>query len=573
MILFKKIRWKNFLSTGNSFTELDLNSSPSTLIVGSNGAGKSTVLDALTFGLFNKPFRRINKPQLANSINEKDCLVEIEFDIGSKSFLIRRGIKPTIFEIYQNGKMFDQNASAADQQKHLEQNILKLNFKSFTQIVILGSSTFVPFMQLPAAGRREVIEDILDIKIFSTMNLLVKEKIKIFSDEIKDMRMESDLVKEKIEIQERFITDLSEQSQHRISAKKNDIEAFKTKIEILDGNIQKFINSISDLQEDSEDTGKYEEKYSKLQKLHLKMDSKKKGLSKEIDFYDQNDDCPTCGQNLDLTLKETKIKDNIKLLDEIDTAMVTMGNEIDSLNERLEHMKKINREIYESTFELKKLQSTKENIQDKIDYIQNEIDSIQNSNQNIEREREKKYQYVGQKQVIDQIIADKKKKKDEHDVVHHLLKDSGVKTRIIKKYLPLMNRLTRQYLQELDFSINFSLDEEFNESIKSPIHEDFSYASFSEGEKMRIDLALLFTWREVARVKNSVNTNLLILDEIFDSSLDNSGTDDFMKIIRFAVKDANIFVISHKGDLLHDKFANVLQFEKVKNFSKKTLVQ
>ena len=573
MILFKKIRWKNFLSTGNTFTELELDSSPSTLIVGSNGAGKSTILDALTFGLFNKPFRKINKPQLVNTTNEKDCLVEIEFNIGKKEYLIRRGIKPTVFEIYQNGKMFDQNASAADQQKHLEQNILKLNFKSFTQIVILGSSTFVPFMQLPAAGRREVIEDILDIKIFSTMNLLVKEKIRLFSDEIKELKMNSDLVKEKIEIQDRFITDLSEQSHHRISAKKKDIDAFIIKMDVLDSNIQKLINSISDLQENSEDPSKYETKHGKLQKLHLKMDARKKTLSNEIDFYDKNDDCPTCGQILEQDLKKSKIKQNLDLLDEIDVAMISMENEITHLSEKLNHVKEIHKDIYETTFELKKMQSAKENIQDKIDYIQNEINSIQTSNKNIEREKEKKQQYIGQKQVIDEMIAQKKQKKDEHDIVHYLLKDSGVKTRIIKKYLPLMNRLTRQYLQELDFSINFSLDEEFNESIKSPIHEDFSYASFSEGEKMRIDLALLFTWREVARVKNSVNTNLLILDEIFDSSLDTSGTDDFMKIIRFAIKDANIFVISHKGDLMHDKFANVLQFEKVQNFSKKILLQ
>jgi len=569
MILFKTIRWKNFLSTGNSFTEVSLDSSPSTLIVGSNGAGKSTILDALTFGLFNKPFRKINKPQLVNTTNDKECLVEIEFSIGKKEFLIRRGIKPTVFEIYQNGKMLDQSASAADQQKHLEQNILKLNFKSFTQIVILGSSTFVPFMQLPAAGRREVIEDILDIKIFSTMNLLVKEKIKIFSDEIKDLKNNAELVQEKIDIQDRFVSDLQEQSQSRVTQKKSEIDGLLKKIVTIDTQVEECMSFITGLKDTSEEPAKFETKQTKLHKLHHKMDAKQKTLSKEIEFYDKHDDCPTCSQPIGKDLKENKIKDNLKLLDEIDLAMATMENEIDSLTIKLNDIKEVQNQIYEATFELKRLNNSKENVQEQIDYINNEINRIQNNNNNIEREKEKKQEFVGQKKFIDKMIAEMKMKKDEHDVVHYLLKDSGVKTRIIKKYLPLMNKLIRQYLQELDFGINFSLDEEFNETVKSPIHEHFSYASFSEGEKMRIDLALLFTWREVARVKNSVNTNLLILDEIFDSSLDVAGTDDFLKIIRFAVQDANIFVISHKGDVLQDKFADTIQFEKVKNFSKK----
>lgn len=573
MITFSKIKWKNFLSTGNSFTEIDFLKSKSTLIIGTNGAGKSTVLDALTFVLFNKPFRKINKPQLVNSTNEKDCLVEIEFSVGKHEYKVVRGIKPTIFEIYQNGKMLDQNAAAADQQKHLEQNILKLNFKSFTQIVILGSSTFVPFMQLPAAGRREVIEDILDIKIFSTMNILVKEKIKMFSDEIRDLQSNSELVKEKIDIQERFISDLSEQSTSRINEKQKDIANLKIKIDIVDGNIQKFINTISDLQEDSEEPTKFEAKHSKLSKLMLKLNSKKESLDKEIEFFENNDDCPTCGQGIHEEFKSNKIESNRGLILEVEDAITKMSNDIDSLNTKLDHIKNIHKEIYEASFELKKLQNTKDNLLDNIDYINQEIDKIKNSNANIVREKEKKDQFVGQKQFIDTMIAETKKKKKEHDVVHYLLKDSGVKTRIIKKYLPLMNKLIRQYLTEMDFGINFCLDEEFNETVKSPIHTDFSYASFSEGEKMRIDLALLFTWREIARIKNSVNTNLLILDEIFDSSLDNSGTDDFLKIIRFAIQDANIFVISHKGELLHDKFVNVLQFEKVQNFSKKLEVQ
>jgi DNA repair exonuclease SbcCD ATPase subunit len=569
MILFKTIRWKNFLSTGNIFTEVPLDNSPSTLIVGSNGAGKSTILDALTFGLFNKPFRKINKPQLVNTTNEKDCLVEIEFSIGKKDFLIRRGIKPTVFEIHQNGKMLDQNSSAVDQQKHLEQNVLKLNFKSFTQIVILGSSTFVPFMQMLAAGRREVIEDILDIKIFSTMNALVKEKIKLFSDEIKDLKNNAELVQEKIDIQDRFVGDLQEQSQSRVTQKETEIQVLIKKIGVIDTQVAECMSFITGLQEMSEDPSKFETKQTKLNKLHHKMDAKQKTLSKEISFYDKHDNCPTCSQPIGEDLKKNKIKDNLKLLDEIDIAMVTMVNEIDSLSKKLDDIKSVHSKIYESTFELKRLNNSKGSIQEQIDYINNEINRIQNNNNNIEREKEKKQEFVGQKKFINKMISEMKMKKEEHDVIHFLLKDSGVKTRIIKKYLPLMNRLIRQYLQELDFSINFALDEEFNETIKSPIHENFSYASFSEGEKMRIDLALLFTWREVARVKNSVNTNLLILDEIFDSSLDVAGTDDFMKIIRFAVQDANIFVISHKGDLLQDKFADTIQFEKIKNFSKK----
>lgn len=573
MITFSKIRWKNFLSTGNSFTEIDFLKSKSTLIIGTNGAGKSTILDALTFVLFNKPFRKINKPQLVNSTNEKECLVEIEFSVGKKEYKIIRGIKPTVFEIYQNGKMLDQNAAAADQQKHLEQNILKLNFKSFTQIVILGSSTFVPFMQLPAAGRREVIEDILDIKIFSTMNLLVKEKIKMYSDEVRDLQSNAELIREKIEIQDRFISDLNEQSTSRIREKQKDVESLKIKIDIINGNIQKHIFAISDMQEDAEEPEKFETKHSKLSKLMLKLNSKKETLDKEIEFFHANDDCPTCGQGIELEFKTEKIEKNKNLISEVEDAIGQMESDIQTLNSKLDDIRNIQKQIYESSFELKKLQNTKDNLQGNLDYINQEIDKIKNSNANIDREVEKKQQFIGQKQFVDHMIAETKKKKKEHDVVHFLLKDSGVKTRIIKKYLPLMNKLIRQYLTEMDFSINFCLDEEFNETVKSPVHSDFSYASFSEGEKMRIDLALLFTWREIARIKNSVNTNLLILDEIFDSSLDNSGTDDFLKIIRFAIQDANIFVISHKGELLHDKFASVVQFEKVQNFSKKLEVQ
>ncbi len=555
MISFHNIRWKNFLSTGNSFTEVPLDKSPATLIIGSNGAGKSTILDALTFSLFNKPFRKISKSQLINSINDKDCVAEIEFSVGNNKYTVVRGIKPSIFKIYKNGNLLDQSSSATDQQKWFEQNVLKLNFKSFTQIVILGSSTFVPFMQLNSPGRREVVEDILDM----------------YNEEIRELDSKVEIVKEKINIQDRFIDDLQSQSDEKVAEKDKEIIDLQRKHDTFRVQIDECFMAIDNLKKLTTDIKPLKDKCTNLKSLSAKISSKRELTNKHLRFFVNNDDCPTCRQSIAPEFKEKEIQSAKEKIDEFDTGVSRLRVQVEDIEKDIDHNIALQEQVSDKEWQMRNMKDKCLNIDDKMKYIRNEIEKIQDNN--IDKEKEKRSEFLGQKMVLDEMTSDTKKKRAEHDIVSHLLKDGGVKTRIIKKYLPLMNRTIRSYLQKMDFPINFSLDEEFNETIKSPIHEDFSYASFSEGEKMRIDLALLFTWREVARIKNSVNTNLLILDEIFDSSLDVSGTDDFMKIIRFAVKDANIFVISHKGDMLQDKFADTIQFEKHKSFSKKVTVE
>ena len=571
MILFKKIRWKNFLSTGNNFTEIALDISPATLIVGSNGAGKSTVLDALCFSLFNKPFRKISKSQLINSINDKECRAEIEFSIGSVDWKVVRCIKPSLFEIYKNGKKMDQSSSAMDQQKWFEQNVLKLNFKSFTQIVILGSSTFVPFMQLNSPGRREVVEDILDIKIFSMMHVLVKEKMRMYNEEVRDLEAKAELVKEKINIQDRFIVDLESQSDDKVAEKDKEIVDLQRQHDTFRVQIDEAYMAIDNLKRLATDIKPLKSKCTKLKGLSAKISSKRELTNKHLRFFVNNDECPTCRQSIEDEFKQKEIQASKEKIDELDGGVSNLKAQILEIEKDIDHSIALQEQVNDKEWQMRKMKDQCLNIDDKIAYIRNEIEKIKDNN--VDKEKAKRSEFLGQKMVIDEMTSDTKRKRAEHDIVGHLLKDGGVKTRIIKKYLPLMNRTIRSYLTKMDFPINFSLDEEFNEIVKSPVHDNFSYASFSEGEKMRIDLALLFTWREVARIKNSVNTNLLILDEIFDSSLDVSGTDDFMKIIRFAIKDANIFVISHKGDMLHDKFADTIQFEKHKSFSKKVTLQ
>ncbi len=571
MIVFEKIRWKNFLSTGNQYTEVQLDTSPATLIIGTNGAGKSTILDALTFSLFNKPFRKISKSQLINSINDKDCVAEIEFSIANNKYRVVRGIRPSIFHIYKNGKKLDQSSNATDQQKWFEQNVLKLNFKSFTQIVILGSSTFVPFMQLNSPGRREVVEDILDIKIFSMMHILVKEKMRMYNDEIRDLESKSEIVKEKINIQDRFIDDLESQSDEKVAEKDKEIIELQRQHDTFRVQIDECYMAIDNLKRMTQDIRPLKDKCTNLKSLSAKISSKRELTNKHLRFFVNNDDCPTCGQGIASEFKEKEIQSAKEKIDEFDTGVSRLRVQVEDIEKDIDHNIALQEQVSDKEWQMRNMKDKCLNIDDKMKYIRNEIEKIQDNS--IDKEKAKRSEFLGQKMVLDEMTSDTKKKRAEHDIVSHLLKDGGVKTRIIKKYLPLMNRTIRSYLQKMDFPINFSLDEEFNETIKSPVHEDFSYASFSEGEKMRIDLALLFTWREVARIKNSVNTNLLILDEIFDSSLDVSGTDDFMKIIRFAVKDANIFVISHKGDMLQDKFADTIQFEKHKSFSKKVTVE
>ena len=541
MIQFKNIKWKNFLSTGNTFTEISLDKSPATLIVGSNGAGKSTVLDALCFSLFNKPFRKISKSQLINSINDKECRAEIEFSIGSVDWKVVRCIKPSMFEIYKNGKKLDQSSSAMDQQKWFEQNVLKLNFKSFTQIVILGSSTFVPFMQLNSPGRREVVEDILDIKIFSMMHILLKEKMRMYNEEVRELEAKAELVKEKINIQDRFIDDLESQSDDKVAEKDKELLELQRKHDTFRVQIDECFHTIDHLKVLSTDIKPLKSKCTKLKGLSAKISSKRDLTNKHLRFFVNNDQCPTCRQSIEPEFKEKEIQASKEKIDELDGGVSNLKDQILEIEKDIDHSIALQEQVSDKEWQMRKMKDECLYIDDKMEYIRNEIEKIKDNN--VDKEKAKRSEFLGQKMVIDEMTSDTKRKRAEHDIVGHLLKDGGVKTRIIKKYLPLMNRTIRSYLQKMDFPINFSLDEEFNEIVKSPVHDNFSYASFSEGEKMRIDLALLFTWREVARIKNSVNTNLLILDEIFDSSLDVSGTDDFMKIIRFAIKDANIFVI------------------------------
>jgi DNA repair exonuclease SbcCD ATPase subunit len=567
MILFKTIRWKNFLSTGNQYTEIDFTKNRTNLIIGTNGAGKSTVLDALTFALFGKPFRKINKPQLANSVNEKDCRVEVEFTIGNVDWKVIRGIKPAIFEIWRSGSLMDQSAAALDQQKWLEQNVLKMNYKSFTQIVILGSSTFVPFMQLSAAHRREVIEDLLDIKIFSSMNTVIKEKIRQSKEEIKVLDLKKQSLAEKLKMQEEFIEELENRGQDNINNNNR-------KISDLDNEIEQYLNENTSLEEplrenitEQDKLIGYADKLRKLGNLKGKISQKVSTITKEHKFFTENTVCPTCTQEIEDEFRINKINDAQNKAKELQSGYKELEEAIKEEEERERQFNTLSKEISKLTNGISQNNIKINGLQRQIRNLEHEIQVLTENLANRNSEHEKLESFKENLKTTYDELASKKDLINYYDFSYSLLKDGGVKSKIIKKYLPLINQQVNRYLQMMDFYINFTLDEEFNETVQSPIHEDFSYASFSEGEKQRIDLALLFTWREVARFKNSVNTNLMILDEIFDSSLDATGTEEFLKIIRYVVKDANIFVISHKTGL-EDKFESVIKFEKVKGFSR-----
>lgn len=567
MIVFQTIRWKNFLSTGNSFTEIDLKSNPSTLIVGSNGAGKSTMLDAICFALFNKPFRKINKPQLVNAINEKDCVVEVEFKVGSTEWKIIRGQKPNLFEIHRNGVPLNQEASAKDQQTWLEQSVLKLNYKSFTQVVILGSSTFVPFMQLAPAHRREVIEDLLDIRIFSSMNTILKDRVRSLKDSIRDKDYQFELAKERVEIQQRFIADLKEQSHQSNVQRQSQITDLRTEIEYMTKNISSWSASIEELNEKVVPFDKCEEQLKELSTYRTRFTDKNKKLNSDHKFFDKNDSCPTCKQSITEELRTEKKETILSQLLELEKANTDLEAKISVINGQLieknailKEIAVINQEITSKNKEISWKQSA-------IKKIEDSIEKTDGGGENVKREQDKLKQLINDGLEIEKDISDKKKELANHEVVVSLLKDTGIKSQIIKKYLPVMNQLINRYLKELDFYVSFELNENFEETIKSRYRDDFSYASFSEGEKMRIDLALLFTWRMIAKMKNSACTNLLCLDEIFDSSLDNAGTDDFIKILKSFADNSNVFVISHKPDILQDKFSRVLRVEKKLNFS------
>jgi DNA repair exonuclease SbcCD ATPase subunit len=565
VITFKYVRWKNFLSTGNQFTEIQLDRSPTTLIIGENGAGKSTILDALCFGLFNKPFRNISKSQLVNSVNGSASVVEVEFIVGGKKVKVLRGIKPNKFEVYVNDKMINQDANARDYQKHLEQQILGLNYRSFTQVVILGSSTFVPFMQLSTKARREVVEDILDIKVFSLMNFLLKNKNKELNEEIRNVEYQYDLSKEKIAMQEKFIAEVVNNKSAIIDENKQKINDNNSTISTRNENIKKLETEKEALSYDAEEHAKIEQKLKKLSKAEAALENRKAEHDRQIEFFKNNDECPTCEQSITTATKQTQTELRTTKIRDIENGIADLhrmeSEEQDSLQLILTNLETIRN----NDVEIAKIRSSIVELEKFNGKLQKDIEAYESGSVS-EEDKIKLAELKGQIKLIDEQKSKLNEDRFYIDIARNLLQDSGIKTKIVKQYLPIMNKLVNTYLSSMDFFVNFNIDENFNETIKSRFRDEFSYASFSEGEKMRIDLALLFTWRAIAKMKNSTNTNLLILDEIFDSSLDGSGTDDFLKILN-TFHDQNVFVISHKQDILFDKFRSVVQFKKEKNFS------
>ena len=567
MILFEKLRYKNFLSSGNQFIEISFVDSSTTLVIGNNGAGKSTMLDALTFSLFGKSYRGVNKPQLINSVNEKDCVVEIEFTTGGTAWKVVRGIKPSIFKIYKDGELLDSDAAAKDQQIWFENVVLKMNYKSFTQIVILGSSNFVPFMQLSAQNRRDVIEDLLDIKIFSSMNQVLKNRVKSIRDEVRTLELKKESLEEKVHMQRDFIEEVERLADTDITIKKNQItDLTKTQEDLLKGALENE-NQLLEKQKELEKYSGATKKLRKLGNLKGKISQKVSVITEEHKFFSENTVCPTCSQDIEETFRINRISDAQNKAKELRSGFIQLEEAIKEEEEREHQFSIVSKEVTNLTHEISQINTKISGYQRQVRGLEQEIQTVTDRLAKRNSEHEKLAEL---KDKLGTAVIEADTKKDELincAFVSDLLKDGGVKTQIIKKYLPLINQEANRYLQMMEFYINFRLDEEFSESIESPIHEDFTYSSFSEGEKMRIDLALLFTWREVAKIKNSLNCNLLIFDETFDSSLDGFGTDEFMRIIRFVIKDANVFVISHKEGM-RDKFLNVLKFEKVKGFSR-----
>ena len=568
MIQFKKLRWKNFLSTGDSFTEINLDEYPTSLVIGENGSGKSTMLDALTFSLFSKPFRKVNKTQMINTVNAKGCMAEIEFDIGNKSYMVRRGQKPKIFEIYVNDKLLNQDAKVKDYQDRLEKQILKLNYKSFTQIIVLGSSSFQPFMQLPAFHRREVIEDLLDIQIFSIMNQILKERITDNKDELFMNDQTLELNSDKIEIQRKYIQEVKEinndkitktkefilESQKEASDHRRIIETNKTTAEELLGEVAGYDILLGEIKE--------------YEKLESKINNSLEKVQGDIDFFDNHDDCPLCKQGIENDHKLSITFEKNKMIEEKEQGLSVLGNQLTRLNVKRNSIETVQKTISKLDSESERIGYQVDSIDDYIQKLEDEIEYLYEVKKRSYGDDEK---LVVLKVDRDRLESKRKRLITDREYFHlasDLLKDTGIKTKIIKQYLPIMNKLINKHLTAMDSYFNFTLDENFNEQIKSRFRDEFSYDSFSEGEKMRIDLSLLFTWRAIAKMKNSANTNLLVLDEVFDSSLDTGGTDEFMKLLHSMGQGINIFVISHKGDTLSDKFENVMKFEKIGNFSK-----
>jgi len=568
MILFSCVRWKNFLSTGQNFTEIFLDKNPTTLIVGENGSGKSTLLDALTFSLFGKPFRNINKPQLINSINEKNCVVEVEFVIGKKHYLVRRGIKPNLFEILCDGKLINQDAKSRDYQEYLEKNILKMNYKSFTQIVILGSSSFVPFMQLKAIDRRAIVEDLLDIQIFSTMNQILKNKSSENKNELKNNDVQIELNEGYIEMQEDYISKIKQNTNDLINANKNNIlesekqiESYQIKIKDLSIEIEKLRNKI-------DDDDKIRKKHFKLEKFSEEIKKNISKIDQEIHFYSNNTDCPTCKQFINDEHRSCEINNKKNKKNELSSAISKLNNEFDNSLKRIDEITKIQDQIANLNSEISKHNISISALNQYLLKINDEITQLSTKGSNFKESSQKLKDFYKNKKNLEDNKEKLINQKDLYEIASSLLKDTGIKTRIIRQYLPIMNKLINKYLSSMDFYVSFNLDENFNETIKSRFRDEFTYSSFSEGEKSRIDLALIMAWRAVAKLKNSMNTNLLILDEVFDSSLDTEGTEDLLKILTSLGKNTNIFVISHKGEVLMDKFRSVIRFDKIKNFSR-----
>lgn len=567
MITFTKIRWKNILSTGNAFTEIDLTRSTNTLIVGQNGAGKSTILDAFTFVLFGKPFRKINKPNLLNSINQSNGVVEVEFTIGKREYKVIRGLKPNVFEIFCDKVLLNQDAKSKDYQEHLEKFILKLNYKSFTQVVILGSASFVPFMQLSAADRRTIIEDLLDIGIFSSMNSVVKNQLSELKDKQKDVDYEMRLVAEKIKIQKQNIEDHKKNSAAEIAKKREEIASNGIEIIKLKEDIAKIEKHVDIMLDSLKDRASTEQKSKKMIQIEAKFDSNKSKVEKEIEFYQNNDDCPTCHQSIHEDHKTKSITEKKEKLSEIEKATELLMIEIEKTNKRLDEITKTQESVRNHNSEIVKLNTQFKSLNTYNEKLLNEITQIEKNTVSFETDNTKLKEL---KVLLEGHVRDAKQyaeDKQYYEFASVLLKDTGIKTKIIKQYLPVMNKLINKYLTAMDFFVNFNLDENFEETIKSRHRDEFSYASFSEGEKQKIDMALLLTWRQVAKMKNSTNTNILILDEIFDSSLDASSVELLMGLLKELSSQTNVFVISHKGDQLFDKFHSVIKFIKKNNFS------
>ena len=569
MIIFKTIRWRNFLSTGNQFIIVSFQKSPTNLIVGANGAGKSTILDALTFVLYNKPFRKIKKALLINTVNEKECEVQIEFEIQGKIYTIVRGMKPTLFEIYIDGKKQDQFANQLDQQAHLENNILRLNYKSFTQTTILGSATFVPFMQLGNSDRRAIVEDVLDIKIFSGMAKILRDKISKANTQIRELTIKKEMIEEKIEMQKNFIADLDKSGKKRIKDTKDKISIMFEDTSGLMGENTKYDNLIkTKYQPELENLSSARVSLKKMNTIKAKLEQRIQNITSDHKFFTDNVSCPTCGQHIEEEFRLNKIEDIEGKVKEINSAYKDLTKSINEEQKRDSKFIEISNQITQLTNDISTNNFKISQYQRQIGDYESEIQEIteQIANRNTERAALKSL-----KGELTSVEKDKSKNSEDIDYLdfaNSMMKDSGVKAKIIRRYLPVMNQKINKYLQMMDFYINFTLDEQFNERIKSPIHEKFSYESFSEGEKMRIDLAILFTWRDIAKMKNSSSTNILILDEIFDSSLDSNGTDEFTKIIKYVIKDAYVFMISHKVDELTDRLDNLITFEKMNGFSK-----